>query len=340
MSNSTLRRHVGRRAFLAVSAAVAAMPFIAKSSLAAAKVIRVSTPGSPDEWQSKGLQAFKQELESAAPGQFDVQLYYNGTLFGQGTEIEAMQRGNLEVAMTSPQDISSLIPEYSIFTTGYMWRDAKHLDAVYDGDIGKEYVERVSKDIGIHIVRNEYQGTRHVILRQPRDVKTPADMAGLKLRMPGSETWQFLGNALGANATPLAFEEVYLAMQTGTIDGLENPLPDAEAAKFYEVSKQVVLTGHMLSNTFFTFSNGFWNALSDDEKKAIEAAEAKAKIVNDEGITKTEGDARAFFESKGVKVTTPDVAAFREQVQKKFIESKFAANWPKGMLERINKAGT
>ena len=99
--------------------------------------------------------------------------------------------------------------------------------------------------------RSQYLGTRHVILRQAREVKTPADMAGLKLRMPGSETWQFLGKALGANPTPLAFEEVYLAMQTGTVDGLENPLPDAEAAKFYEVSKQVVLTGHMVANIFF-----------------------------------------------------------------------------------------
>ena len=181
-----------------------------------------------------------------------MQIHYNGTLFAQGTEIEAMQRGNLEAAMISPQDVAALIPEYSIFTTGYLIRDSGHLDAVYDGDIGAEYKERVGKDIGVQIVRSQYLGTRHVILREPKDVKAPADLAGLKLRMPGSEAWQFLGNALGANATPLAFEEVYLAMQTGTIDGLENPLPDAMASKFYEVSKQVVLTGHMVANTFFT----------------------------------------------------------------------------------------
>ena len=155
-----------------------------------------------------------------------------------------------------------------------------------------------------------------------------------------SETWQFLGNALGANATPLAFEEVYLALQTGTIDGLENPLPDAEAGKFYEVAKQVVLTGHMVSNTFLAFSKSFWDKLSPDEKKAIETAEAKAKAFNDQNVIKSEADAKSFFEGKGVKVTTPDVAAFRQQVQKKFLESKFAANWPSGMLDRINKAGT
>ena len=214
--------------------------------------------------------------------------------------------------MTSPQDIAALIPEYSIFTTGYLMRDPAHLDAVYDGDIGAEYKARVAEDLGLHIVRSQYLGTRHVILREPREVKTPADLAGLKLRMPGSEAWQFLGNALGANATPLAFEEVYLAMQTGTIDGLENPLPDAMSAKFYEVSKQVVLTGHMVSNTFFTMPTAFWDGLTDEEKAAIETAEAAAKAYNDDGVIGAEKDAAAFFEGKGLTVTTPDVAAFRD----------------------------
>jgi tripartite ATP-independent transporter DctP family solute receptor len=339
MNGSMLSRRLARRSFLAAGGAALAMPFIARSSLAGPKVIRISTPGTPEEWQSKALEEFKKELNAAAPGQFDVQNHYNGTLFAQGTEIEAMQRGNLEVGMVSPQDIAVQIPEYSIFTTGYLMRGPAHLDAVYGGDIGKEYANRVSANVDIHIVRSQYLGTRHVILRQERDVKTPADMKGLKLRMPGSETWQFLGNALGANATPLAFEEVYLAMQTGTVDGLENPLPDAEAAKFYEVSKQVVLTGHMVSNTFFAMANGFWNGLSSDEQGAIEAAEVKAKAFNDDGVVKTEADAKGFFESKEVKVTTPDVAAFRDQVQKKFLESKFAASWPAGLLERINAAG-
>jgi len=330
---------ISRRRFIAAGAAVVGAPLVARSAFAQAKVLRISTPGSPDEWQSKGLVKFKEELDKSAAGQFNVQLHFNGTLFAQGTEIEAMQRGNLEGALTSPQDITNLIPEYSIFTTGYLMRSPAHLDAVYDGDIGAEYKARVAKQVGIQIVRSQYLGTRHVILRQPRTVQTPADMAGLKLRMPGSETWQFLGAALGANPTPLAFEEVYLAMQTGTVDGLENPLPDAMAAKFYEVSKQVVLTGHMVANVFFSLAGGFWNGLSPAQQKAIEAAVAASKKVNDDGVIETERTAAAFFEGKGVKVTTPDVGAFRAQVQKRFLESKFAKSWPPGLLERINKAG-
>ena len=329
---------IRRRSFLAAAAMVAAVA-AAGPALADAKVIRMSTPGSENEVQSKGLVVFKDSLEKAMPGAFDVQIHYNGTLFAQGTEIEAMQRGNLEVGMTSPQDIAALIPEYSIFTTGYLMRDAAHLDAVYDGDIGDEYKAKIAEDLGLHIVRSQYLGARQLILREPREVNVPADLAGLKLRMPGSEAWQFLGNALGGNATPLAFEEIYLALQTGTIDGLENPLSDVISAKFYEVSKQIVLTDHMVSNTFFTMPVEFWNGLTDEEKAAIEAAEAEAKAYNDSTVLAAEKDAAAFLESKGLTVTTPDVAAFRAQVLDKFESSDFAKTWPEGLLDRIKAAG-
>lgn len=336
---STLAQKLGRRSFVAGTAALFTTGMIASEAAAAAKVIRISTPGTDSEWQSKALVAFKDALEKAMPGAFDVQIHYNGTLFAQGTEIEAMQRGNLEVALTSPADITELIPEYSIFTTGYLIRDPAHLDAIYDGDIGKEYKAKVAADLGLEILRSQYLGTRHVILREPRTVNVPADLAGVKLRMPGSKAWQFLGNALGANATPLAFEEVYLAMQTGTIDGLENPLPDAISAKFYEVSKQVVLTGHQVANIFFTIAKPFWDSLSDEERAAILAAEDAAKKLNDDGVLATEADGKAFFEKNGNTVTAPDVAAFRTQVLDKFLNSEFAKSWPPGLLDRINAAG-
>ena len=330
---------IGRRTLLAGGAALMTSAALIRPSYAAAKVIRISTPGSDAEWQSKALVAFKAALDTAMPGAFDVQIHYNGTLFAQGTEIEAMQRGNLEVALTSPADIAQLIPEYSIFTTGYLIRDPAHLDAIWDGEVGDEVKAKVGTDLGLQLVKSQYLGTRHVILRQPREITTPADMKGLKLRMPGSEAWQFLGNALGANATPLAFEEVYLAMQTGTIDGLENPLPDAISAKFYEVSKQVVLTGHQVANVFFTFAKPFWDGLTPEEQQAILTAEAAAKKLNDEGVASTEADGKAFFEAHGNRVTMPDVDAFRTHVLDAFTSSDFAKNWPAGMLDRINAAG-
>jgi tripartite ATP-independent transporter DctP family solute receptor len=327
-----------RRTLMAAATALASATLIPGMAYAQAKVIRISTPGSAEEWQSKGLVKFKEALEAEMPGAFDVQIHFNGTLFGQGTEIEAMQRGNLEVGMISPQDISVLIPEYSIFTTGYLMRDAAHLDAVYDGEIGTEFKKKVADEMDIHIVRSQYLGSRQVMLRDLKDVKTPEDLKGLKLRMPGSEAWQFLGNALGGNATPLAFEEIYLALQTGTIDGLENPLTDIISSKFYEVAKQVVLTNHQVSNTFFAMPATFWNSLTPEEQAAIEKAEAAAKQYNDENVLAGEKDAVAFLEGKGVTVTTPDVDAFRARVLDAFQNSDFAKTWPEGLLDRIKAA--
>jgi len=329
----------GRRTLISGAALLVTAIALAGPAFAAGKVLRISTPGAENEIQSKALVVFKGELEKALPGGFDVQIHYNGTLFAQGTEIEAMQRGNLEVGMISPQDVAALIPEYSIFTNGYLMRDAKHLDAVYDGEVGAEYKAKVAADLGLELVRSQYLGSRQLVLVKPREVKTPADLAGLKLRMPGSETWQFLGNALGGAATPLAFEEIYLALQTGTIDGFENPLADVIANKFYEVTKEVVLTDHMVSNTFFAVAKPYWDGLSDAEKKAIETAEAAAKAFNDDAVLAAEADAVKFLEGQGLTVVTPDVASFRDQVQKKFLESEFAKTWPAGLLDRINAAG-
>jgi len=335
---SSLSPRITRRTLMAGATALASAALVPGIAFAQAKVIRMSTPGSGEEWQSKGLAKFKEVLEAEMPGAFDVQIHLNGTLFGQGTEIEAMQRGNLEVGMISPQDIAVLIPEYSIFTTGYLMRDAAHLDAVYDGEIGTEFKKKVADEMDIHIVRSQYLGSRQVMLRTPKEVKTPEDLKGLKLRMPGSEAWQFLGNALGGNATPLAFEEIYLALQTGTIDGLENPLTDIISSKFYEVAKQIVLTNHQVSNTFFAMPVAFWNSLTPEEQAAIEKAEAAAKQFNDENVLAGEKDAAAFLESKGVTVTTPDVAAFRTRVLDAFQNSDFAKTWPPGLLDRIKAA--
>lgn len=113
----------------------------------------------------------------------------------------------------------------------------------------------VAEKMDVQILAVAYLGTRQINLREIRAVKTPADLKGVKLRMPGSKEWLFLGEALGATPTPLAFGEVYLGLKTGTIDGQDNPLPTVRAAKFYEVTKQIVLTGHLIDGVFISISS-------------------------------------------------------------------------------------
>src|SRR5258706_4917472 len=319
-------------AALAACSVAAAAPALAQTKT----VLRISTPAVPDDWHVKMLYVFKDELAKTAPGRFDVQVHHSGTLFRQGAEAVAMQRGNLEMALLSMQDIARQIPEYSIFTAGYLIRDPDHLAKVYGGPIGEEVGRRIADALGIQLLQAVYLGTRQLRLAQPRRVRTPADLAGVKLRMPGSKEWLFLGQALGASPTPMAFTEVYLGLKTGTIDGQDNPLPTVKSTKFYEVTRQIVLTSHLVDVLQLAISVKAWNALPAQDKAEVKNAAAKAAKFNDENRVREEKELTEFFRSQGIEVTTPDVEAFRKTVQAAYLNSEYAEKWPRGLLERIN----
>jgi tripartite ATP-independent transporter DctP family solute receptor len=330
MTTSNLRR----RTLLAATAALgaSALPAMSQSKT----VLRISTPAVPDDWHAKMWTVFKESLEKSAPGEFDVQINLNASLFKQGTEPAAMARGNLELSSISAFDIAKLVPEFSVFTAGYMVRDPEQQQKIFNGPIGAELFKTVAEKMEVTPLATVYLGTRQVNLREVRNVKTPADLKGVKLRMPGSKEWLFLGEALGATATPLAFGEVYLGLKTGTIDGQDNPLPSVRAAKFYEVTKQIVLTSHLVDGIFIAISNKSFNALSAPQKQKVTAAAQAAAAFNNENRIKEETQLVEFFKKEGLQVTTPDVDAFRKAVQTTYQNSDYAKVWPKGIVERIN----
>lgn len=317
--------------------AAAALSTVSLSSLAQTKtVLRISTPAVPDDWHAKMWTVFKETLEKTAPGEFDVQINLNAALFKQGTEPAAMARGNLELSSISAFDIAKLVPEFSVFTAGYMVRDPEQQQKIFNGPIGAELFKTVSEKMDVTPLATVYLGTRQLNLREVRNVRTPADLKGVKLRMPGSKEWLFLGEALGATATPLAFGEVYLGLKTGTIDGQDNPLPSVRAAKFYEVTKQIVLTSHLVDGIFIAISNKSFNALNAAQKQKVTAAAQAAAAYNNENRIKEEAQLVEFFKKEGLQVTTPDLDAFRKAVQTTYQNSDYAKVWPKGIVERIN----
>ena len=329
-----------RRTLLAAASSVllmGAMLLSPQQAHAQNKVLlRVSTPAVPDDWHAKMWTVFKDSLEKSAPGEFDVQINLNATLFKQGTEPTAMARGNLELSSISAFDIAKLVPEFSIFTAGYVIRDPEHQQKVFNGPIGAEMFKMVIDKMDVTPLSTVYLGTRQINLRDVRNVKTPADLKGVKLRMPGSKEWLFLGEALGATATPLAFGEVYLGLKTGTIDGQDNPLPSVRAAKFYEVTKQIVLTSHLVDGIFIAISSKALNAMTPTQRQKVTAAAQAASSYNNENRIKEEGQLVDFFKQQGLQVTTPDVDAFRKSVQTTYQNSDYAKVWPKGLFERIN----
>ncbi len=320
----------------AFTVALAAAAGIAAVSAAAAQdkiVLRMSTPASETDLRSQALE------EVFAPAVADFAIYephYNDSLFKQGTELVAIARGNLEMSITSAQELAKLIPEWSIFTAGYLLRDAEHQRKVFYGDIGEEMFKLAEDKLGVKLLAVNYFGKRHVNLRTEGKVMTPEDLKGINLRMPGTDAWQFLGRALGANPTPLAFTEVYTALQTGAIDGQDNPLPTDKDRKFYEVTKQIVLTGHLADMNFIAFSKKVWDSLTPEQQAIVQKAARDAARKMSDDIEKSEAELVEFFKGEGLDVYEPDVEAFRTRVQKMYLESEFSKDWPKGMLERIN----
>lgn len=298
--------------------------------------IKYTTASVPTDLHTKAMQVFKDELEARVPGRFDVQLYDSGSLFAQGADLDALQRGNAEMTYLSYQLIADAIPAYGLLTAGYLFQSPEHYRAFLSSDIGAEFKQTVSDEMDVQLLDTCYLGTRQLNLRSARDVSTPDDLAGLKLRMPGSDAWLFLGSALGAAPTPLPFGEVYLGLQTGTIDAQDNPLPTVEAAKFYEVTEQIVLTSHLVDGINIAINNETWDQLSDEEKTAMtEAAVASCDWNNAERVANEERLVD-FFKSEGLQVTEPDVDAFRSHVQEVYFSSDRSADWPEGWAEKIN----
>ena len=268
--------------------------------------------------------------------EFEFKPYFGATLFKQGTELTAMQRGNLDMANLAIYDFYNQVPHTAILGTAYLYRDFDHLDKVRKSGVLDELWQEVQDKAHVKILANPYIGTRELNLKGDKKIMTPADLAGVKLRMPGGEGWQFVGEALGANPTPLAFTEVYTALQTGAIDGQDNPLPADKAMKFYEVTDQIIMTDHLVANNQFAISMSKWDSMSKDQQNKVQECALKFQGAMDKNTLDQEAELKQFFIDQGLKIYAPDKEAFRNHVLEAYKNSKFSADWPEGLLDKIN----
>ena len=262
---------IKRRSMLKAGAALAAAG--ALPAWAQAKpTIRFAAVFSDKDIRAGMVQMLAKDIE----GDFKLEPFYNGTLFKQGTELVALQRDNLEMGNIAPQDISKQIPAWSILTSAYLFRDANHLNAFFASELGAQMKKTVEDQLKVKILGPTFFGTRQVGLKSKKKITTPADMAGIKLRMPPGEAWQLLGRSIGANPTPMAYAEVYTGLQTGAIDGQDNPLPNVQNMKFYETMSQIVLTSHLVGYDLLTVNLKTWNSMSPAKQRAFQTAADKA----------------------------------------------------------------
>jgi len=298
--------------------------------------IRMPTPASETDQRSVALAG---QFGPAIAAFADYEPHYNATLVAQGSELEAIAAGDLEMSITSAQELATFFPEFSIFTAGYVHRSAEHQVAVFNDALMDPFKAKAEDELGVKLLDVMYLGKRHVNLRFPRserNVMTPADLAGVNLRMPGTDAWQFLGRALGANPTPLAFAEIYTALQTGAVDGQDNPLPTVVDSKFYEVTKQISLTQHLVDLNYIAFSKAVWDGLSAEQQAAVQAGATAAADAGRAAQLAKEEELVAFLTEQGLEIYEPDLAAFRSHVQAEYLASDLAAAWPEGLLDKIN----
>lgn len=327
---------IARRTLLSAAAMAAALSLAPVASAQDKITLRLSSPASETDQRAVALTT----VFAPAVAEFATfEPHWNATLFAQGTELEAIARGNLEMSITSAQELATFFPEFSIFTAGYVHRDAAHQVAVFNDPLMDPFKEKAEAELGVKLLTVMYLGRRHVNLRQPRselDVQTPADLAGVNLRMPGTDAWQFLGRALGANPTPMAFTEVYTALQTGAVDGQDNPLPTVVDAKFYEVTKQISLTAHLVDLNYLAISKAVWDGLNAEQQAALQKAADDAAEAGRQAQLQKEDELVAFLKEQGLDIYEPDLDAFRAQVQQMYLESDYAKDWPEGLLDKIN----
>lgn len=315
--------------------AAAAVALTVSGGIAAADVVEIIYSDTVQETDRRsGI--LKEHFGQCLGDGFEFKPYFGATLFKQGTELTAMQRGNLDMANLASYDFENQVPSASILGIGYLFRGYDHMRKVFDGDTMNGLFGEMEEKTGVKVLANPYIGTRHVNIRGDKKIMTPADMEGIKLRMPGGEGWQFLGKALGANPTPVAFTEVYTALQTGTVDGQDNPLPTNKQMKFYEVTNQIILTSHRVATNIFAMSGKKWNSLNEAQQAKVKECAMKFQAAMDASTLGLEKEMSDFFVQQGLKIYTPDIEAFRNHALDMYKNSDYSKNWPAGLLESIN----
>lgn len=262
-----------------------------------------------------------EEINNRTQGRYTIDVF-PVSIMGKEAELnQSLSLGTIDIIYTGTSFAAQNYPPIALPDLPYVFRDYEHWQTFNNSDLFTELAEGYKiASRGNRIVGNNYYGQRHVTSNKP--IKTPDDMLNLKLRVPNATIFKMFPLAVGANPSPIAFSEVYLALQQGVVDAQENPLPTIKAKKFYEVQKYISLTGHLQGAVISVASDRLWNMLSDADKVIFSEVfkQAAAKVSAD--TRQSEKDLIAWFEEQGVTVLEVDRGAFREKVLPTHVEAK------------------
>jgi len=283
--------------------------------------------------------AFAEKIAELSGGQITVETYFSGTLFTQEGEVSAMMSGDLDLSTLAFQDMAPYLPTAAMFAAPYIFTSYEHMEKVFapDSKVAADFYKMVSDACGYTPLAAMTQGSRTINTKWEKPIMTPADMAGMILRMPNAPAWIDAGKSLGANVTPIAYSEVYTALQTGTIDAQDNPLPGTYAMKFYEVTKQISLTKHIIDVKLLCVTNSVWDQMTDQQKAWMKEAAQYATSQGSKTTYDQENQLLDFFKDYGTMITYPDVNAFQKYSLDYYQKNGLTKDWNMDLYNRVQQ---
>ena len=294
--------------------------------------MKISISISQTSHQGIAIDTFAREVEKRTQGRYKIQTFYNGALGGERESIEAVQLGTQELAFSSTGPVPNFVPETQILDVPFLFRDKAHARAVLDGPIGQELLKKFDAK-GFKALAWAENGFRHMT-NSKRDIKEPADVKGLKMRTMENPVHITAYKALGIITTPMAFPEVFTALQQGTVDGQENPLSVIISAKFDQVQKYLSLTGHVYSPALFLMNKASFDKLSPADQQAFIDAAKEGTKANRAKVDEDDAKGVELLRGKGMNVDEKvDKPAFVKAMAG--VEADFEKKFGKANLDRI-----
>lgn len=263
-------------------------------------------PNHPNE--TCGVPAMNEALAGSG---LEIESYPSATLGSEEEMLEQVADGSLELSIAGPAFLGVWDERAAVFDAAYLFSDVDHFDETINGEIGQEIWDGLQEESGLTVLRSWYYGTRHVTANKP--IRSPEDMAGVKIRVPNAPLYLDNTEAMGGTATPMALSEVYLALQQGAIDAQENPIPTIDSMKFQEVQDTINLTGHVIQGVMIMASEDALADMPEDQRAALEEATVAAGDAVRTCIEDAESEMLEQWRSEGVieVVDDIDVEAFR-----------------------------
>lgn len=262
----------------------------------------------------KAAEQFVNEIKEKSNGQIEITLYPNAQLGDDRSMIDQLSEGALDFTFAETARFQLYYPSAEVFALPYIIKDFAHAQrALNDTQFGQTLKQKIHDEQNITILAQAYNGTRQTTANRP--IHSIDDVKGLKLRVPNAATNLAFAKYIGASPTPMAFSEVYLALQTNAVDGQENPLPTIEAQKFYEVQNNLALTNHILNDALYLVSNITLSELPDDLQQIVRQAADNAATYQTQLFSEGEAKLIDFFKEKGLNVTQPALEPFKQAMQ-------------------------